>query len=150
MSTEKYLLPHEKKLLAEAKIAGEDRERLDSLISLYIGATGPEADYYYDGNVPDDEKILKDIEKEFGSKIAKDVSNGENVFHYGRDNNQGGRLTYGDATQHRGARRITKGGKLNKQDAKKLKKDIKDILKNTKTNRGFRAHNLKGKLPESN
>ena len=150
MSTEKYLLPNEKKRLDEAKLAGKNRERLDSLISLYVAATDPEADYYYDGDVPDAEKILNDIQKEFGSKIAKDVGNGTNIFHYGRDNNQGGRLTYGDATKQRGARRITKGGKINKQDAATLKKDIKDILKNTKLNTAYRSHKLKGKLPESN
>ena len=128
--------------MQEAKIKDKDRERLDDLISLYVGATDPEADYYYDGDVPDSEEILKKIAAEFGGKIAKDIGNGTNVFHYGRDNNQGALLTYGDATKHRGSRRITKGGKLNKQDATALKKNIKDILKTKK-------HKLKGILPEA-
>ena len=101
----------------EAKLAPQQRDRLDDLILMVHMTVDPE---YYGKETPD--KYLKAIEKEFGSKVAKQVKDGMHSVHWGRDNHSSGndKLSW-----RKGKSRITKSGKMNKQDVEALKNRIK-------------------------
>ena len=103
--------------LDEAKLSTQQRDRLDNLILNVHLTTHPE----YDGEETPG-KYLKDIEKEFGASVAKQVKDGMEITHWGRDNRSSGndKLSW-----RKGGARITKSGKMNKQDVEALKNRIK-------------------------
>lgn len=103
--------------LDEAKLSTQQRDRLDDLILNVHMTTHPE----YDGEETPG-KYLKDIEKEFGANVAKQVKDGMEITHWGRDNRSSGndKLSW-----RKGGARITKSGKMNKQDVEALKNRIK-------------------------
>lgn len=103
--------------LDEAKLSTQQRDRLDDLILNVHMTTHPE----YDGNETPD-KYLKAIEKEFGTKVVKQVKDGIEIMHWGRDNRSSG---YDKLSWRKGGARITKSGKMNKQDVEALKNRIK-------------------------
>ena len=103
--------------LDEAKLSASQRDRLDDLILNVHMTTHPE----YDGG-EEPTKYLNMIRKEFGDKVAKQVDDGMDKVHWGRDNH-----TYGSdkLSWRKGNARITKSGKMNAQDVKALKNRIK-------------------------
>jgi hypothetical protein len=103
--------------LDEAKLSASQRDRLDDLILNVHMTTHPE----YDGD-EGPTKYLNMIRKEFGDKVAKQVDDGMDKVHWGRDNH-----TYGSdkLSWRKGNARITKSGKMNAQDVKALKNRIK-------------------------
>jgi hypothetical protein len=110
-------LKNEEVELDEAKLSASQRDRLDDLILNVHMTTHPE----YDGG-EEPTKYLNMIRKEFGDKVAKQVSDGIEKVHWGRDNESGGvdKLSW-----RKGNARITKSGKMNAQDVKALKNKIK-------------------------
>ena len=103
--------------LDEAKLSQSQRDRLDDLILNVHMTTHPE----YDGD-EEPTKYLNMIRKEFGDKVAKQVDDGMDKVHWGRDNH-----TYGSdkLSWRKGNARITKSGKMNAQDVNALKNRIK-------------------------
>ena len=103
--------------LDEAKLSASQRDRLDDLILNVHMTTHPE----YDGG-EEPTKYLNMIRKEFGDKVAKQVDDGMDKVHWGRDNHTSGsdKLSW-----RKGNARITKSGKMNAQDVKALKNRIK-------------------------
>ena len=103
--------------LDEAKLSASQRDRLDDLILNVHMTTHPE----YDGD-EGPKKYLDMIRKEFGDKVAKQVDDGMDKVHWGRDNQSGGvdKLSW-----RKGNARITKSGKMNAQDVNALKNRIK-------------------------
>ena len=104
----------------------EQRSRLDSLLSDYREATDP-SDYnsYYDP-----EEIIDTIRQEFGDKIASQVEAGSRKMHFPR---QGHSTGYDKMDWRKPVDRVTKAGKMYKQDS--------DFRKNTIKSR----YNLSGK-----
>lgn len=100
----------------------EQRSRLDSLISDYEDATDP-SDYnsYYDP-----EEIIDTIRQEFGDKIASQVEDGSDKMHFPR---QGHSTRYDPLSWKKPVDRITKAGKMYKQDSDYLKNTIKSRYK---------------------
>ena len=105
------------KFIQEAKLSQSQRDRLDDLILNVHMTTHPE----YDGD-EEPTKYLNMIRKEFGDKVAKQVDDGMDKVHWGRDNH-----TYGSdkLSWRKGNARITKSGKMNAQDVNALKNRIK-------------------------
>ena len=105
------------KFIQEAKLSQSQRDKLDDLILNVHMTTHPE----YDGD-EGPTKYLNMIRKEFGDKVAKQVNDGIEKVHWGRDNRSGGndKLAW-----RKGGARITKSGKMNAQDVKALKNRIK-------------------------
>ena len=103
--------------LDEAKLSSSQRDRLDDLILGVHLTTHPE----YEGN-ESPTMYLKMIKKEFGDKVAKQVEDGIEKMHWGRDNRASGidKLSW-----RKGGTRINKSGKANKQDINALKNRIK-------------------------
>jgi hypothetical protein len=103
--------------LDEAKLSASQRDRLDDLILNVHMTTHPE----YDGD-EGPKKYLDMIRKEFGDKVAKQVDDGMDKVHWGRDNHTSGsdKLSW-----RKGNARITKSGKMNAQDVNALKNRIK-------------------------
>ena len=124
----------EKVELDEAKLSTQQRDRLDDLILMVHMTTSPD---YYGEETPS--KYLKDIEKEFGAKVAKQVKDGIGIMHWGRDNRSSGndKLSW-----RKGDARITKSGKMNKRDVEALKNRIK-------RDKQWGGITKKVKLPES-
>lgn len=111
----------------EAKLPASQRDRLDDLILNVHTTTHPE----YDGN-DTPQKYLKAIEKEFGAKIAKQVDDGIEKVHWGRDNRSGGNDKLASrqwSSKFKGGPRVTAAGKMNKQDVSALKTRIKNDKK---------------------
>ena len=104
----------------------EKKERLDSLIDLYTDATDPEA--LLDLEV-EPEDIINVIRKEFGDKTADSVANGPSM-HFPRPGHSMGHddLEFKQMRKTLSPNRITKVGKLHKQDNDAMKRDIKDKL----------------------
>ena len=118
--------------IIEAKLSPDQRKRLDDLIGDVIDVTDP---FYLGlgipGNNVDLEKTLETIESEFGKEVRDSVENGIDIWHYGRENRADGDDPLDNIFHRRGKGRITKKGKLNKQDAESLKKSIKKNLKSS-------------------
>lgn len=113
--------------LDEAKLSASQRDRLDDLILNVHTTTHPE----YDGDERP-QKYLKAIEKEFGAKIAKQVDDGSEQMHFGRDNQAFGHDKLASrqwSSKFRGGPRVTAAGKMNKQDVGALKTRIKNDKK---------------------
>jgi hypothetical protein len=104
----------------EEALDPEQKQQLDDLISAYRDATDPEA-YEYDVD-PDD--IIDQIRQEFGDKIADTVSQGPSM-HYPRPGHVSG--VY-DPLADKSSPRVTKSGKINRQDAEFMKRNIKQQL----------------------
>lgn len=105
----------------------EKRQRLDDLIDQYRDATDPND--YYDRDYDDPDEVIAQIRSEFGDKVADEVESGSEKMHYGRhDTQRNDPLSWKKPVD-----RMTKAGKMHKQDS--------DFMKNTIKSR----YNLSGK-----
>jgi hypothetical protein len=109
------------KVLNENKLTPERQNRLDSLRAEFISATDPDRDVYDDYNGRDEGEIIDDIRAEFGDKIANQIEDGSYEMHYSRQDYSASdkladKVKFG-STSHR----VTKDGKMNKQDVNKIK-----------------------------
>ena len=109
-----------KKGVAEG-LDSEQKQRLNDLIDAYRDATDPDAYEYVD---PDD--IVDQIRQQFGDKIADTISQGPSM-HYPRP----GYDTGYDRLANKSSPRVTKSGKINRQDAEFMKRNIKQKLGRT-------------------
>ena len=94
------------------------RARLDQLIDQFHAATEPGGAWDFDEM--DDEEVIAQIRQEFGDKIADQVASGSHKMHYGRH-----RMQRPDQLGRKVPARITKGGKMFRQDIDTRKRDIK-------------------------
>jgi len=113
----------------------DNRKRLDDLISQYRDSIDP-SDYGYgiDDHYDSDE-LLDQIRQEFGDNIANKVEAGSDKMHFPR---QGHSQAYDRLSQKEPVSRITKAGKMFKQDS--------DFRKNNIAAK-FRVNGKKGSLP---
>jgi hypothetical protein len=96
------------------------RARLDQLIDQFHAATEPGGAWDFDEM--DDEEVIAQIRQEFGDKIADQVASGSHKMHYGRQGMQrSDPLGWKKGNQNR----VTKAGKLFKQDSDFMKNTIK-------------------------
>ena len=103
----------------------EKRARLNDLIDQYRNATDPEQDYYSGDDIYDEDEVIELIRAEFGDKIASEVQAGADKMHYPRHGIQG----YDPLSWKQPANRITKAGKMYKQDSDYRKNMIKSRYK---------------------
>ena len=101
------------------------RGRLNDLIELYRDATDPSD--YYDRDYEDPDEVIAMIRKEFGDKIASQVEAGAHKMHFPRDNHSHGSDPLG--WKPKGDHRVTKAGKMYKQDSDYMKNTIKSRYK---------------------
>jgi hypothetical protein len=108
----------------EEALDPEKKQRLDDLISRYEDATDPE-----DMGDERHEDIIAQIRTEFGDKTADSVANGPSM-HFPRPGHSMGHddLEFRQMRKNSSPNRITKLGKLHKQDNDTMKRDIKDKL----------------------
>ena len=104
--------------LAEAALTPQQRTRLDGLIDMAAETSHPE----YEGN-ENTSKYINLIKKEFGDAVAKQVDDGLEKMHWGRDNQSYGVDKLADRATRK-APRVTSAGKMNKQDVSALKNRI--------------------------
>jgi hypothetical protein len=97
------------------------RTRLNDLIDLYRDSIDPNP--YTDADDPDD--VILRIRQEFGDKIADQVESGARKMHFPRDNHVMGRGDPLSWKQPVDPDRITKKGKMYKQDSNYRKNTIK-------------------------
>ena len=114
MEALKEALKKKVKSVTEAKLSPSKQKELDALRYEFEDATDP-ASYDYDGRPP--HAIIKDIEKKFGKTIANQISD---ISHFPRHDIYRDKLAtkqqwYGHP------KRITKKGKMHKQDIQKMK-----------------------------
>lgn len=103
----------------------EKRARLDDLIGMYRDSTDPSD--YYDSEYEDPEEVLNMIRSEFGEKVAGQVEGGADKMHFPRkDHDQG----YDPMSWKKPVDRITKAGKMYKQDSDFRKNTIKARFNN--------------------
>lgn len=105
-------------------ITGDDRDRLDDLISMYRDSVDPND--YYDRDVDDPEEVIAMIRREFGDKIAKQVEAGADKMHFPRAGHTQG---YDPMSWRKPIDRQTKAGKMYKQDSDFRKNTIKSRYK---------------------
>ena len=112
--------------LEEAKLSPEQREELDDLIDMVKYGTSPST---YDPDATDEAmKALKIIRSKFGDKVADQVADGIDNFHFPRHGMQPG--TYGtDRLASKKPTQIKKDGKIDARSAKSTKRDIKSNLR---------------------
>ena len=96
------------------------RQHLDDLISQYRDATDPIG---YDDDARDPDEVIAQIRQEFGDKIANDLEQGPSS-HFSRDNHSMGY----DSLKHSGSPRVTKLGKVNRQDVTALKSRLQQRM----------------------
>jgi hypothetical protein len=96
------------------------RQHLDDLISQYRDATDPMG---YDDDARDPDEVIAQIRQEFGDKIANDLEQGPSS-HFPRDNHSMGY----DSLKHSGSPRVTKSGKVNRQDVTSLKSRLQQRM----------------------
>ena len=99
-------------------LSSEQRSRLDDLISQYRDATDPIG---YDDDAPDPDDVINQIRQEFGDKIADTLEQGPSS-HFKRHNHS---IGHDPLDSYGSTKRITKLGKVNKQDIMALKNRIK-------------------------
>ena len=104
----------------------EKRQRLDDLIDAYRDSTDPND--YYDRDYEDPDDVIAMIRSEFGDKIADQVEAGADKMHFPR---QGHSKEYDPLGWKKPVDRITKAGKMYKQDSDYLKNTIKARYKNS-------------------
>jgi hypothetical protein len=102
------------------------RARLDDLIDQYRTATDPEAYYGLDGEYGDPDEIIAQIRQEFGDNVANKVEAGADKMHFPRQHHTHG---YDPMSWKEPVDRITKGGKMYKQDSDFRKNTIKSRYK---------------------
>jgi len=107
----------------------DQRARLDDLINTYRDATDPSNDGYGVDDHYDPDEVLDQIRQEFGDNVANKVEAGTNKMHFPRQNHSSG---YGDSMRWKEPiGRITKAGKMFKQDSDYRKNTLKSRLRNT-------------------
>jgi hypothetical protein len=108
-----------KALKNEAKLSPSKQKELDALIDEFKQATDPENEYIDGGygRYRDENEILRDIEKKFGKSIASQVSA---ISHYPRHGISRDKLAFKQQWYGQ-PKRITKKGKMHKQDIQKMK-----------------------------
>ena len=102
----------------------DKRSRLDDLIDQYRSATDPEAYYDLDGEYGDLDLIIAQIKQEFGDNVANKIEAGANKMHFGRQHHSIGNDPY----DWKKSPRVTRSGKINKQDSDTMKRGIKSKL----------------------
>jgi len=106
----------------------EEFHRLNTLRDELRLSIDPDNEYYdYDGR--DEVEIRADIRAEFGDKIADQIEDGEYEMHYPRDTGVPGfqspdKLARREKWGHN-KYRVTKSGKMNKQDVNRMKNQYK-------------------------
>tara|TARA_R110000772_G_scaffold191903_1_gene302867 strand:+ start:51 stop:635 length:585 start_codon:yes stop_codon:yes gene_type:complete len=120
---------NENKPLRE-KLSPEQQDRLNSLRDELISALDPSSgSEYYDYRGREEEDIRTDIRKEFGDKIANQIEDGEYEMNFPR--NKGVPFPQrpdklANKEKSGGNRyRVTKSGKMNKQDVNRMKSQYK-------------------------
>jgi hypothetical protein len=98
----------------------EKRSRLDALIGMYRDSTDPED--YYDSEYEDPEQVLDMIRAEFGDKVAGQIEAGTDKMHFPRQDHAQG---YDTMSWKKPVDRVTKAGKMYKQDIDSRKNSIK-------------------------
>ena len=105
----------------------EQRSRLGDLIDQYKASTDPEYDSYNtDDEYLDSDEIIAQIRSEFGDRIAGQVESGYHKMHFGRTGHAQG---YDPLSWKKANTRVTKGGKMYKQDSDYMKNTIKSRYK---------------------
>jgi hypothetical protein len=113
------------------------RARLDALIDQYSDSVDPDAYYGLDDEYPDSDEVIAQIRQEFGDKIADTVEAGASKMHFPRHDN-----TFDhDPLQRKMSPRVTKSGKINRQDNDYMKREIKRRM-------NYTSGGPKGVLPE--
>jgi len=113
------------------------RARLDDLIDQYSDSVDPDAYYGLDDEYPDSDEVIAQIRQEFGDKIADTVEAGASKMHFPRHDN-----TFDhDPLQRKMSPRVTKSGKINRQDNDYMKREIKRRM-------NYASGGPKGVLPE--
>lgn len=100
----------------------EKRARLDQLIDMFRDSTEP--DDYYHREYENSEEVIDMIRQEFGDNIADTVASGADKMHSPRP----GHSMDIDPMQFKGSPRVTKLGKINRQDVDAMKRGIKGRL----------------------
>jgi hypothetical protein len=103
-------------------LSSDRRAHLDSLIDAYRNATDPEAYYSSDDDYDDPDNIIAQIRSEFGDKIANTIERGPSM-HFPRPNHAWQQSDPMDPIFDKSPR-VTKSGKVNRQDVNVLKKNI--------------------------
>jgi len=103
----------------------EKRGRLNDLIDQYRTATDPD-DYYNDEGYDPDE-VIAQIRSEFGDKIASQLEAGADKMHYPRPGHSDWKPD--PLSWKKPVDRITKAGKMYKQDSDYMKNTIKSRYK---------------------
>jgi hypothetical protein len=104
------------------------RQRLDDLIDQYRDATDPSNDGYGVDDHYDPDQVIELIRQEFGDKVANEVEAGLDKMHFPRQHHSSG---YGDSMRWKDPiDRITKAGKMYKQDSDYRKNTLKSRLRN--------------------
>jgi hypothetical protein len=105
----------------------EKRQRLDDLIDQYRDATDPSNDGYGVDDHYDPDQVIELIRQEFGDKVANEVEAGTDKMHFPRQHHSSG---YGDSMRWKDPiDRITKAGKMYKQDSDYRKNTLKSRLR---------------------
>lgn len=99
------------------------KRRLYDLIELYRDATEPND--YYDRDIEDPDEVIAMIRSEFGDKIADQVAAGAEKMHYPRHSG----YRSDPLGWKKPVDRITKAGKMYKQDSDYMKNTIKSRYK---------------------
>jgi hypothetical protein len=102
----------------------DKRSRLDDLIDQYRDATDPEAYYDLDDEYGDPDLIIAQIKQEFGDNVANKIEAGAYKMHFGRQHHSIGNDPY----DWKKSPRVTRSGKINKQDSDTMKRGIKSKL----------------------
>jgi hypothetical protein len=108
------------------KFDARQRTRLNDLIDLYRDSTDPDP---YNDYADDPDDVILRIRREFGDKIADQVEAGARKMHFPRDNHVMGRRDPLSWKQPVDTDRITKKGKMYKQDSDYRKNMIKSRYK---------------------
>ena len=110
----------------EAKLSPEQRKELDGLIDMVKYGTSPST---YDDDAHDGAmQALDTIRSKFGDKVADQVLDGIDNFHFPRHGTRPG--TYGtDRLASKKSTAIKKDGKIDSRSAQSTKRDIKSNLR---------------------
>jgi hypothetical protein len=100
----------------EEAMAPEQKQKLDDLIDAYRDATDPSG-----YSEEDPYEIVQQIRSEFGDKIADQVDSGGYIMHFPRPGHDHGY----DPLANKSSPRVTKSGKINRQDAEFMKRELK-------------------------
>lgn len=103
----------------------EKRKRLDDLIDQYRSATDPSD--YYDREYSDPEEVIELIKLEFGDKVASQVEAGADKMHFSRPGHTSWKAD--PLGWKKPVDRMTKAGKMYKQDSDYRKNTIKSRYK---------------------